>query len=49
MSSRFLFLKHGLVSENAPNLNGIARFVPQLMRITIKFCKQRPSSYGIRY
>ena len=48
MSSRLLFLKHGLVKENAPNLNGLARFIPQVMRVTIKFCKERPSSYGIR-
>ncbi len=48
MSHRFLFLKHGLVTENAPGLNGLGRFVPQLARVTLKFCKESPSSSGVR-
>ncbi len=48
MSYRFLFLRHGLVSDNAPGHNGIGRFVPQLARITIKFCKEKGHSSGVR-
>ncbi len=48
MSYRFLFLKHGLVSENAPGCNAVGRFIPQLQRITIKFCKEKGSSSGVR-
>lgn len=48
MSNRALFLRRGWVSENAPLKNGLGRFIPQLMRMTIKFCKERPTSAGIR-
>ena len=43
-----LFLKQGTVKLNAPLKNGLGRFIPQLMRITIKFCKESPSSQGVR-
>ena len=43
-----LFLKTGLVNANAPLKNGLGRFIPQLMRITIKFCKESPKSQGVR-
>lgn len=48
MSNRSLFLKHGYIYENAPLVNGLGRFIPQLQRITIKFCKERPASFGVR-
>jgi len=48
MSNRSLFLRRGWVSENAPLKNGLARFIPQLMRVTIKFCKESPRSSGVR-
>ena len=41
-------LKTGLINANAPLKNGLGRFIPQLMRITIKFCKESPHSTGIR-
>ena len=43
-----LFLKTGLINANAPLKNGLGRFIPQLMRITIKFCKESPHSTGVR-
>jgi len=48
MSNRASFLRRGWVRENAPLNNGLGRFIPQLMRLTIKFCKERPSSSGVR-
>jgi len=48
MSNRSLFLRRGWVSENAPLKNGLGRFIPQLMRLTIKFCKENPTSSGVR-
>ncbi|KAG5449048.1 39S ribosomal protein L43, mitochondrial [Clonorchis sinensis] len=33
----------------AVGTNGIGRYVPQLQRITIKFCKSRSDSKGVRY
>jgi len=44
----FLFLKEGFIKANAPLKNGLGRFIPQLMRITIKFCKESPTSAGVR-
>ena len=44
-----LFLKEGFIKANAPLKNGLGRFIPQLMRITIKFCKESPTSAGVRY
>nr|CAG4644382.1 EOG090X0FS9 [Lepidurus arcticus] len=46
MSNSHLFLSSGFVS--APLLNGIGRFVPQLQRVTIKFCKSHGDSQGVR-
>ena len=43
-----LFLRRGLINANAPLKNGLGRFIPQLMRITIKFCKESPTSQGVR-
>ena len=43
-----LFLRRGLINANAPLKNGLGRFIPQLMRITIKFCKESPTSKGVR-
>ena len=44
-----LFLKEGFIKANAPLKNGLGRFIPQLMRITIKFCKESPKSAGVRW
>jgi len=46
MSTNNLFLKQG--SIHAPLANGVARFVLQCQRITIKFCKSHGSSQGLR-
>lgn len=48
MSYRALYLRRGWINENAPLNNGVGRFIPQLMRLTIKFCKERPTSQGVR-
>jgi len=48
MTHRGLYLKNSFISSNAPINNGIGRFIPQLARITIKFCKSDGSSYGVR-
>ena len=34
---------------NANLANGVGRYVCQLQRVTFKFCKETPSSRGIRY
>lgn len=39
-------MKTGYV--NAPNANGIGRFVPQCQRMTLKFCKSHGGSQGVR-
>lgn len=46
MSNRSLFLKTGFIS--APLQNGLGRFIPQVQRVTLKFCKTHGSSKGIR-
>ena len=46
--SEALFLKQAYVNVNAPLKNGLGRFIPQLMRITLKFCKEKPSSANVR-
>ncbi|KAK0426382.1 hypothetical protein QR680_009681 [Steinernema hermaphroditum] len=33
---------------SAPMQNGISRFIPQLHRLTIRFCKQSEASVGVR-
>jgi len=43
-----MFLKSGWINSNAPLRNGLGRFVPQLARLTIKFCKSDGSSSGVR-
>ncbi|KAJ2941062.1 hypothetical protein O0L34_g13191 [Tuta absoluta] len=46
MSNSNLFLKSGFV--RAPLQNGVGRYVCQLQRITLKFCKSTGSSRGLR-
>ncbi|XP_049883523.1 39S ribosomal protein L43, mitochondrial [Pectinophora gossypiella] len=46
MSNSNLFLKSGFV--RAPLQNGIGRYVCQLQRLTLKFCKSHGASRGIR-
>ncbi|CAG9789853.1 unnamed protein product [Diatraea saccharalis] len=46
MSNSNLFLKSGFI--RAPLQNGVGRFVPQLQRIVLKFCKSNGSSRGLR-
>jgi len=48
MTHRGLYLKNSIINSNAPINNGIGRFIPQLARITLKFCKSHGSSYGVR-
>ena len=47
MSANSLFMKSGWITANAPLRNGVGRFVPQLARITIKFCKEYGGSNGV--
>jgi len=49
MSSRYLFVPSGWIRSNAPLNNAVGRFVPQLARLTIKFCKERAGSEGVRH
>jgi len=46
MSLNNLFLKSGYVA--APLANGIGRYVPQCLRMTLKFCKSKGDSKGVR-
>lgn len=46
MSASHLFLKSGY--PGAPLANGVGRYVKQLQRITIKFCKSHGCSRGVR-
>lgn len=46
MSNSNIFLKSGFI--RAPLQNGLGRFVGQLQRITMKFCKSNGSSKGMR-
>lgn len=46
MSNSHLFLKSGF--PRAPLQNGVGRYVCQLQRITLKFCKNNGSSRGMR-
>lgn len=46
MSNSHLFMKSGF--PKAPLANGIGRYVCQLQRITLKFCKSNGSSKGMR-
>lgn len=46
MSFKHLFMKSAFVK--APIQNGIGRYVGQLQRITVKFCKEHSDSKGVR-
>lgn len=46
MANSNLFLKSGFI--RAPLQNGVGRYVGQLQRITLKFCKSMGSSRGMR-
>ncbi|XP_055918217.1 39S ribosomal protein L43, mitochondrial [Eupeodes corollae] len=46
MSNSHLFMKSGF--PRAPLQNGVGRYVCQLQRITLKFCKNNGSSKGMR-
>uniref|UniRef100_A0A6M2DMX8 Large ribosomal subunit protein mL43 n=1 Tax=Xenopsylla cheopis TaxID=163159 RepID=A0A6M2DMX8_XENCH len=46
MSNSHLFLKSGF--PRAPLQNGVGRYVCQLQRITLKFCKSHGNSRGVR-
>lgn len=46
MSNKYLFLKSGF--PRAPLGLGIGRYVCQLQRVTLKFCKNNGSSRGVR-
>ncbi|XP_063981357.1 large ribosomal subunit protein mL43 [Diachasmimorpha longicaudata] len=46
MSNHSLILKSGFL--RAPLANGVGRYIGQLQRITLKFCKNRGSSRGMR-
>ncbi|EFN78745.1 39S ribosomal protein L43, mitochondrial [Harpegnathos saltator] len=47
MSHRHLFLKSGFL--RAPHGLGIGRYVCQLQRVTLKFCKSHGTSMGMRH
>lgn len=47
MSNSHLFLKSGF--PRAPLQNGVGRYVCQLQRIVLKFCKSNGASKGMRY
>lgn len=47
MSNSHLFMKSGF--PRAPLQNGLGRYVGQLQRITIKYCKTMGCSKGVRY
>ncbi|CAH2062456.1 unnamed protein product, partial [Iphiclides podalirius] len=46
MSNKTLFLKSGFV--RAPLQNGVGRYVCQLQRVVLKFCKSHGGSRGLR-
>lgn len=46
MANNHLFLKSGFI--RAPLQNGLGRYIGQLQRITLKFCKSSGSSKGMR-
>lgn len=47
MSYSNLFMKS--MFPKAPLRNGVGRYVCQLQRITLKFCKTHGGSHGMRY
>ncbi|XP_054738976.1 39S ribosomal protein L43, mitochondrial [Anastrepha obliqua] len=46
MSNKHLFLKSGF--PRAPLQNGLGRYICQLQRVTLKFCKNHGASRGMR-
>lgn len=46
MTNHSLILKSGFL--RAPLANGIGRYIGQLQRITLKFCKSHGTSRGLR-
>ncbi|KRT80435.1 hypothetical protein AMK59_6986 [Oryctes borbonicus] len=46
MSNRHLFLKSGFLKT--PAQNGVGRYICQLQRVVLKFCKNHGSSRGLR-
>lgn len=46
MSNTHLFMKHCF--PTAPLANGVGRYIKQLQRVTIKFCKSHGCSRGVR-
>nr|CAG4647481.1 EOG090X0FS9 [Megafenestra aurita]SVE92715.1 EOG090X0FS9 [Megafenestra aurita] len=46
MSNSTLFLSSGFI--RTPLQNGLGRYIPQLQRITFKFCKNHGGSRGVR-
>nr|CAG4649763.1 EOG090X0FS9 [Scapholeberis mucronata]SVE93944.1 EOG090X0FS9 [Scapholeberis mucronata] len=46
MSNSHLFLKSGFIQT--PLQNGLGRYIPQLQRVTLKFCKNKGGSRGMR-
>nr|SVE86451.1 EOG090X0FS9 [Daphnia similis]SVE87078.1 EOG090X0FS9 [Daphnia similis]SVE87702.1 EOG090X0FS9 [Daphnia similis] len=46
MSNSHLFLPSGFI--RTPLQNGLGRYIPQLQRITLKFCKSHGGSRGVR-
>lgn len=46
MANNNVFLKSGFI--RAPLQNGLGRYIGQLQRITVKFCKTHGSSKGMR-
>jgi len=49
MANRMLCVNYGYIKNNAPLKNGLGRYIPQLLRMTIKFDKERGVSHGVRY
>ena len=49
MTANALFLKSGWITANAPLRNGVGRFIPQLARVTLKFCKAHGDSNGVKW
>ncbi|RZC33406.1 39S ribosomal protein L43, mitochondrial, partial [Asbolus verrucosus] len=46
MSNSHIFLKSGFITT--PSQNGVGRYVCQLQRVVLKFCKNHGSSRGMR-
>nr|CAG4650562.1 EOG090X0FS9 [Sida crystallina] len=46
MSNSHLFMTSGFI--RTPLQNGLGRYIPQLVRVTLKFCKNHGGSRGVR-